>query len=204
MSTASERIAARRAEKSGGATATAPDLTLSTGGASVASTPTKAKEDRSRMPMFSPTQKLSVPGIPGYVRYGFKGEPGRINNARRMGWDFVHPDEVELNNFGIADDPLLGGSTDLGDRVSIAAQDGANESGQFLRLYLMKIKEEFYKEDLTRYVETRIDPAMKAINRGMVGAGRAPGEAPEDSEHRYQKPTAVPDMFKRKPVQFSG
>ena len=204
MSEVSERIAARRAERSGGAPATAPDLTLSTGGASIASTPTKSKGDRTRIPMFSPEQKLAVPKIPGMVTYWFRGEPGRINNALRMGFNFVLDDEIDLNQFGLADDLAFGGPADLSHRVSRPAQDGANESGQFLRLYLMKISEEFYKEDLVKYVETKLDPGMRAINRGMVGAGRAPGEAPDDQAHRYQRPTAVPDMFKRKPVQFTS
>ena len=151
-----------------------------------------------RVPMTAPTRKLEVPPIHGYKMYWFRGEPGRLQRAMRAGYEFVKPEEVEINNFDLAGDLDLPGHTDMGDRVSVAAQDGVGENGQYLRLYLMKIKEEFWTSDQELYEREKIDPVVQALHGGMIGAGESAGEGPGDVKNRYTKKSTVPDMFKKK------
>ena len=156
-----------------------------------------AASDRERIPMTLPTQKLQVPEIPGYFLYWFRGEPGRLSRAMRAGYEFVGYDEVELNNFDLAGDLTGPGQTDMGNRVSVPAQDGASEDGQYLRLYLMKLKQELRDSDVMQYEEKMIDPFVGALKAGMVGAGES-GERPGDVALRYRKASKLPDMFTKK------
>lgn len=152
-----------------------------------------------RVPMTSPTRKLEVPEIPGYKMYWFRGDPGRLQRALRAGYEFVKSDEVDLFSHDLAGNLDLPGQTDMGDRVSVAAQDGADDNGQFLRLYLMKIKLGWWTQDQEHYEAEKIDPIVKSMNSGRIGEGEAPGELPGDSAQRYQKKHSIPEMFKRKP-----
>lgn len=161
--------------------------------------PVPEARDR-RAPMFQPEAKLHVPegAIPGYKLYWFRGMPGRLAYARRVGFEYVKPEEIQdhLLGFGFADGPE-GGNTDMGDRVSVAAQEGVGPDGQFLRLYLMKIKQEWWDEDMVRYTETKIDPIVESLKAGMVEAGSR-GESPGDIARRYRRPAEVPEIFKKK------
>jgi hypothetical protein len=157
----------------------------------------KLPERADRIPMNSPQRKLEVPPIDGYTMYWFRGDPGRLQRAQRAGYEFVRPEEVELNNFDLAGDPSAPGQTDMGDRVSVAAQDGADGNGQFLRLYLMKIKNEYREQDQERYERERIDPIVNALAGGRLGSGEG-GEHPGDIPLRYQKPFQLPKMFTKK------
>ena len=150
-----------------------------------------------RIPMTTPTRKLEVPEIHGYKMYWFRGEPGRLQRALRAGYEFVNPDEINIFNHDLAGDLDLPGQTDMGDRVSVAAQDGAGDDGQFLRLYLMKIKLEWWDADRAQYETEKIDPLVAALQGGTIGAGEG-GETPGDVKNRYRKPTSIPDMFKKK------
>ena len=160
-------------------------------------------KDFKRIPMTSPTRKLEVPEIPGYRMYWFRGEPGRLQRAQRAGYEFVKPEEIEIYNQDLAGDLNSPGHTDLGDRVSVAAQDGAAENGQYLRLYLMKIKQEWYNADQEQYEREKIDPIVNSIGIGSIGAGEG-GEQPGDVPLRYRKPNTVPDMFKKKSNPVRG
>ena len=150
-----------------------------------------------RVPMTVPQRKLETPEIPGYKQYWFRSEPGRLQRALKAGYEFVKPEEIELNNFDLAGDLALPGMADMGDRVSVAAQDGVGENGQFLRLYLMKIKLEWWEADQAKYEAERIDPIVRSLNGGTLGAGES-GETPGDVANRYVKPVKLPDMFKKK------
>ncbi len=97
--------------------------------------------DKVRIPMSIPLRKLEVPEIPGYHLHWMSGTPGRLAQALRAGYEFVDADEVEVNNFNVATDMGVSGSTDMGSRVSLTSGDEGNI------LYLMKIKEEFFEED---------------------------------------------------------
>lgn len=105
----------------------------------------KQLPERTRIPMSLPIQKLAAPDIPGYHCHWMRGDKVRISQALRAGYEFVNPDEVDLNDFGLANGPEDSGNQDLGSRVSLMA--GRGEDGQGERLYLMKLKEEFWLAD---------------------------------------------------------
>lgn len=151
-----------------------------------------------RVPMTAPTRKLEVPDIPGYKMYWFRSEPGRLQRALRAGYEFVKPEEVDINNFDLAGNLDVPGHSDMGERVSVAAQDGVGENGQFLRLYLMKIKLEWWTEDQEKYEVEKIDPIVESLGAGNIGAGEG-GETPGDVRNRYKKAAQLPAMFKKKP-----
>ena len=150
-----------------------------------------------RVSMSTPQQKLAVPEIFGYHCHWFKGDPGRIQRALRAGYEFVSPSETDLNNFDIAGDLDVTGQSDLGDRVSVPAQDGAGPTGQYVRLYLMKIKQEYYEQDKEQYEDRMIDPIVTALAGGKVGVGEG-GERAGDAALRYHKPFKLPKMFTKK------
>ena len=150
-----------------------------------------------RVPMTSPTRKLEVPDLPGFKMYWFRSEPGRIQRALKAGYEFVKPEEVDINNFDLAGNLNNPGSTDMGDRVSVAAQDGVGENGQFMRLILMKIKIEWWTEDQEKYEAEKVDPVVASLGAGSIGAGEG-GETPGDIRNRYRKGAQLPDMFKKK------
>jgi hypothetical protein len=102
---------------------------------------------RTRVPMSLPQLKLAVPEIPGYHLHWMRGDPARIAQAQRAGYEFVEEDEVNVYNSGLANDMESNGSTDLGTRVSLSAGSDVGQDGQPERLYLMKLKQEFWEED---------------------------------------------------------
>lgn len=99
---------------------------------------------RRRVPLSIPRRKLEVAPIPGFVLYWFK-ESG-INAAIQGGYEFVGANEVILNQVNQANPSDSSGNTDLGSRVSIVG-DPIGERGVPERLVLMKIREEFWRED---------------------------------------------------------
>lgn len=160
-----------------------------------ADTPVARRRDTN----FDPERKLHIPenAIPGYVLYFFRGEPGRISGALRKGWEWVTPEEVTefVANTGVGVDPLNSGTADMGGRVSVPAQEGVGPDGQYLRLYLMKLKKEFWDEDMEKYLKNRIEPIVDAFASGMVGVEN---EISADRSKRYVKKGQLPEMFRRK------
>jgi len=152
-------------------------------------------DERSRIPMSAPKQLLDVPEIPGYVLYWFADRPGRIARAVSAGYEFVKASEVGVAMTGFANDLLKDGNTDLGSNVSLvggAGQDGAGE-----RLYLMKIKKEWWEKDQAE-LGKRNESIAAAIRGGSVDGGR--DETAEDRGKRYggqQQParSKYPDFF---------
>ena len=138
------------------------------------------KAPRKRIPMALPTLKLSVPEIPGYKSYWFRGAPGRIQQALAAGYEFVERDEVELNNYGLANSYDTDGNTDMGTRVSVATGDGS-DGPQNSRLYLMKIKEELWEEDEAEVAKKHegIAAQMRG-DKGFAAAGA-------DTTNRYSR-----------------
>ncbi len=125
--------------------------------------------DETRVPMSLPHMQLSVPEIPGYVMHWFADRPGRIPRALAAGYEFVGQEEVRLNNFGFAADVTQSGNTDLGTRVSV--HGGTGENGGSERLYLMKIKQEWYDKDM-KLREEASDRIVETLQAGRVGADR--------------------------------
>lgn len=163
--------------------------------------PEKPRGERKRVPMTLPVQKLEVPEIPGYHLHWMRGTAARIAQAQNAGYEFVHPDEVGVNNALLGGDASTSGNTDMGSRVSIA--EGSDmESGQPVRLYLMKQKMEDFLEDqslLQQRNDSIADSLTAAYRTGQVG-GRGEGETIADASQRYVDPkrTKLPEMFNRK------
>lgn len=123
-------------------------------------------DDASRISMSLPKLMLEVPEIEGYVMHWFADRPGRIPRAVAGGYEFVTPDEVRINNFGLASDLVTDGNTDLGTRISV--HGGTMDNGGSERLYLMKIRKEWYDKDMTLR-EQASDRVVQALKQGQVG-----------------------------------
>lgn len=151
---------------------------------------------RKRIPMSGPQLALSVPDIPGYRLYWFRGDPGRIQRAEQGGYEFVRPEEVALNNRTLGSDPAKAGNTDMGSRVSAVAGAEVGLDQQPVRLYLMKIKEEYWREDQAAQLGpgSRLNDVRKALAGGLLGAE---GQALEDRKQVYVDPkrTKIPDFL---------
>jgi hypothetical protein len=111
---------------------------------SPASTPAAKQERRKRIPMSVPTRKLEVAEMPGYHLHWFR--ESNIARAEQAGYELVHKEELHVNQQGLGSSKDLTGSTDLGSNVSIVG-NAASSEGAAERLVLMKIKEEWYRED---------------------------------------------------------
>ncbi len=146
-----------------------------------ANVPQKAKVERDRIPMSLPQQKLAVPEIPGYHSHWMRGTPSRIGQALRAGYEFVEEGEVEVIGHGVAD--IKSGNTDMGTRISVSAGQTLGADGQEERLYLMKIKKEWWEAD-QKALEDRNEQIAATLRGGQVSAG-----ANGDSSNRY-----IPDV----------
>lgn len=135
-----------------------------------ANAPAKQLPERDRIPMSLPVQRLAVPEIPGYHCHWMRGEPQRINQAMRAGYEFVSPDEVDLNRYGLGNGPEDSGNQDMGNRVSTIS--GTAEGGGAQVLYLMKLKEEYWEADQQKLAERQENIAAQL--RGDKGF-TAPG-----------------------------
>lgn len=158
----------------------------------------KPASDRQRIPMSVPTRKLEVPEIPGYYTKWIRGTAGRLAQADRAGFTFVHPDEVKLNNVSLGGDAKKDGNTDMGGRVSVVEGSAVGDDGQAIRLYLMKQKREHYLED-QELLQQRNDSIAHALTAGSIGKGQG-GETAEDAGNRYvdRSRTKIPEFFKKK------
>ena len=144
--------------------------------------PTRLREP-DRIPMSVPHQRLAVPEIPGYHLHWMLGTTERILQARRAGYDFVSPEEVEMHSAGIADGPTTNGSTDMGSQVSVVAGGRMSEQGQPVRLILMKLPLKYWDED-QKLLEKRSDELVAALRAGQLNAAQA-GETEGDRRLRY-------------------
>lgn len=142
----------------------------------------KVTED-TRVSMAIPQLMLEVPAIDGYEMHWFADRPGRIPRAVQAGYEFVNPEEVKVNNFGIAADLMQTGNSDMGTRISV--HGGTSESGGSERLYLMKIKKEWYDKDMALR-EQNSDQVVNALKHGLVGSER---DKMVDAAQRYAKNT---------------
>ncbi len=150
--------------------------------------------DATRIPMSSGQQKLSVPEIPGYVQHWMKGTPERIQQALQGGYEFVEESATRQINLGIGGDAKKSGNTDLGTRVSaLAGGDETTPDGQPMRLYLMKIRQEWYDED-QRIQASRSESFREALQKGQDMTAN-----PGDSSNRYVGKNTT--MFDPKPIR---
>lgn len=101
------------------------------------------RPQRRRIPLSVPRRKLEASPIPGFVLYWFK--ESNIEIALQAGYDFVDNREVLLSQSVESNSTDASGNTDLGSRVSVVG--GISERGMPERLVLMKIREEWWRED---------------------------------------------------------
>lgn len=153
-----------------------------------ANQPEKRVTEATRIPMSIPVLQLEVPEIPGYHLYWFLER--NLARALRGGYEFVDPEETDIVNKGVADDPTASGSSDMGTRISrIGSVDDQNKPEL---LYLMKIRDEWYQKDQAMLGE-RNDKIAQALRAGLVGA-----EGDQDAAARYLKQGANLFFPKRK------
>lgn len=145
-----------------------------------------SRSERTRIPMSLPQLKLAVPEIPGYHLHWMIGTPSRIAQAQRAGYEFVENDEVDVVNTGLADDVSKHGSTDMGSRVSLVAGSDVGADGNEQRLYLMKIKQEWWEAD-QQVLEDRNEQVAASLRGGVET-----GNNPNGTESRY-----IPDAHRK-------
>lgn len=151
--------------------------------------------ERTRIPMSSGQQKLAVPEIPGYHLHWMLGTPERIQQALNAGYLFVDQSETDLVNLQIGGDAKKSGNTDLGSRISALAGSEIGIDGQPVRLYLMKLPQEFRDADL-KAQEAKSDLVRQAILKGDVEGG-----ANGDTSNRYVGNQTNTNMFQPKPIR---
>lgn len=157
-------------------------------------------EERTRRPFTNPVGNMSVPEIPGYHQHWFRGEPQRIQRALEAGYEFVTGDEVIVNEKRLGSDTAEDGNTDLGTRVSVSAGGDPGSDGQPLRMYLMKIKEQYWKQDQAALTApgSRLEGVRQALTQGKVQTHE--GMTSEDKSQVYvdRKRTKLPEFLQRK------
>jgi len=139
----------------------------------------EVKAIRKRIPMSVPRQKLEVPDIPGFHCHWMADRPGRVPQALQAGYEFVDMGEISVQNTGLADDISLDGNNDLGTRVSVIG--GIGMGGDVEKLYLMKIRQEWWDEDQAE-LRQKNDSIWQQIHRG-----EATSDTPGDASNRYVK-----------------
>ena len=155
--------------------------------AEVTNVATARGTERERIPMSLPMQKLAVPEMEGYHLHWMLGTQSRLSQALRAGYEFVDETEVDIVGTGLADDLSKSGNTDMGTRISVSAGADVGADGSEQRLYLMKLKIEWWNEDQAK-LENRNEQVAAAI-RG----GQHTGDAnPNGLDNRY-----IPDAHKK-------
>ena len=156
--------------------------------------------ERKRIPMSVPVQKLAAPDIAGYHLHWFVGAQDRLQRALDAGYEFVDEKELQINNVSLGSVSTASGNTDMGSRVSVVSGSEIGKDGQPMRLILMKIKQEWYEEDL-KLVEARNEQVAASLRGGLIGADK---DRAGDTQQRYvdKSRTKLPDMFtpKKKPL----
>lgn len=160
-----------------------------------ANTEATVKGARKRIPMSVPYRKLEVPEIAGYHLHWIKSS--NIPRALQAFYEFVMNDEVPVNQRNPGMDSTVSGNTDLGAQISIAG--GMDKEGRPERLHLMKLKEEYWRED-RQAIDERNAGIMGQIFRGekILGTER---DKPEDQGTRYVDPERTRALFNRRRVK---
>ena len=146
-----------------------------------------------RVPMSTARRRLEVADMPGWHLHWFKED--NVPAALQAYYEPVKRGEVALNQLGVANGIADDGNTDLGTNVSIVA--GKNEDGSPVRLILMKIPEQYFREDQDD-LRKRNGAIMEAIfgeEGAQVGEG---GQIKDASSLTYvdQKRTSL-GLFNR-------
>lgn len=127
---------------------------------------TAERKQRDKRSTFNGTEgKLRIGNqLPGFHMHIFNDSPGRISQALDVGYEFVTPDEV-----GGVSTNVVSRNTDIGDKVRFLV--GTGDKQEPLYAYLMKIQDEFYKEDQAS-LQSKNDRIDEAIRGGkLTGEG---------------------------------
>lgn len=154
--------------------------------------------ERTRIPMSTGQQKLSVPDIPGFHLHWMKGTADRLQQAIAAGYEFVDQSETRVTNLSLGGDARHDGSTDMGSRVSVLAGEEIGPDGQPVRLYLMKLKEEWHQEDQAKQTDSS-ERLRKTLLSGGMGQGQH--ESAGDADKRYVGAQTSRNMFQPKPIK---
>lgn len=149
---------------------------------------------RRRIPMSIPRRKLETTDIPGFHQHWFVEE--NIERAIQAGYTFVDDKEVTVTQSGVGNSLELSGNQDLGSRVRVVAGLGRDGKGSYLTL--MKLKEEFRREDQVM-IEERNASVLQQIFRGEMIYGTE-NESQSDRNLRYvdrEKTTLQKALFQR-------
>lgn len=141
----------------------------------------KTPAERKRIPFSAPSRRLEVADIPGY--HLFWPLESQVPRALQAGYEFVDSKEVSLNNRDVAGDATITGNADLGSRVRVFAGTGSN--GQPEYHVLMKIREEWYREE-QQMLERKNQQVMDAIYRTKEGLATSE-DRPGDKGTKYVK-----------------
>jgi hypothetical protein len=144
---------------------------------------------RKRIPMSTPQRKLEVTEIPGYHLHWFRDD--NIPRAVQAGYEFVDAKEVHVNQVNVGSSKDITGNADMGSRVRVVG--GVAESGGAEHLTLMKLREEYWRED-RRAIDERNASVMSAIfqDEQILGSEKL---SADDRSQRYvgtalfQRPT---------------
>jgi hypothetical protein len=106
----------------------------------------------------------------GFHPYWRNDMDGRVQEALANGYTFVHPDEIEEVSLRITAEPMTG------DKVSRIV--GYTDKGDPIHAFLMKIKNEWFKENQAFYQKRNdaIDTAIRSGNTNSVENGYSPKE----------------------------
>lgn len=151
-----------------------------------------------RVSMSVPRAKLACPKIPGFRTYWFNNEPGRIESAKAAGYVFVSPEEVSMPGGSLGNDDAESRNTDLGSMVSMVG-GGLTRSNEPVRLYLMKIPEEYFQDDMNardEQTQTFIDSLFGARSFGNGNIGDA--ALGPNGTYLDRSRSKIPAFFKRK------
>ncbi len=154
-------------------------------------------DERRRTSMSVPSQKMSLPEIPGYVCFWFNDEQGRVQRALVARWEFVDMDEVGFHDFSIAGDSTKAGNHDMGTRVSMIV--GTKEGGMPLTAYAMKLRTEIWEIDQMLKQE-RNDDISRALKRGSIGMGDEGAGAQTAADHAAVRVKSVEISRRIEPV----
>lgn len=152
--------------------------------------------NRKRIPMSVPLRKLEVPELPGFHLYWFADR--NVPRALQGGYEFVEVDELPVTQRNVANDSESSGSVDLGSRIRVTS--GLGEDGKPEGLVLMKIREEWYRED-QKVLEDRNAKVLSAIFRGETIYGSEKlNESDDDKVYVKKGDTSFAPSGRLKPL----